>query len=250
MFRMFTQFHNFMEIEYLPIVSPLENQEESAVDFAERTSCNIASALNVVQTSHSYGDSLLLTKALESKLEKPSTYMVEMSNVKTLFNISTQEAVDFLDKFLSMNPDPSGRVKIHGFLRVLRLRESPLSEKIFRYLDVEKQGSVTFRQFFFGSAYILKQPLFLQACELAFTEFDGRGSNYVSQQQLRDSLKIAMPGLSEEEVGELFIIFDTDGDGRVSKDDFMTCLRRNPLLIALFCYGSASKGLLQRGCEQ
>ncbi|XP_043716738.1 lysophospholipid acyltransferase LPEAT2-like isoform X2 [Telopea speciosissima] len=242
MFRMFTQFHNFMEIEYLPIVSPLQNQKESAAHFAERTSYTMASALNVVQTSHSYLDSLLVTEALKSKQEKASTYMVEISKS---FNISTSEAMDFLDKFLSMNPDPSGRVKIHDFLRVLRLRASPLSQKIFGYLDVEKQGSVTFRQFFFGSVHILKRPFFWQACESAFTKFDGQGSIYVSQQQLQDSLKMALPGLSEE-VGELFNIFDTDSDGRVSKEDFMTCLRRNPLLIALFCHGSASEGLLQR----
>ncbi|XP_043715963.1 lysophospholipid acyltransferase LPEAT2-like isoform X2 [Telopea speciosissima] len=228
MFRMFTQFHNFMEVEYLSIVSPLENQKESAAHFAERTSYTIASALNVVQTSHAYGDLLLLTKASQSKQEKPSTYMVEMSKVETSFNISTQEAVEFLDKFLSMNPDPRGRVKIHDFLRVLRLRACPLLEKIFGYLDVEKQGSVTFRQFFFGSAHILKQPLFSQACESAFTECDGRECNYISQQQ----------------VGEMFNIFDTDGDGICSRDDFMTCLRRNPLLIAFFGRGLASNGLL------
>ncbi|XP_042506424.1 lysophospholipid acyltransferase LPEAT2-like isoform X2 [Macadamia integrifolia] len=242
MFRMFTQFHNFVEIEYLPIISPLQNQKDNAAHFAERTSYTMASALNVVQTSHSYLDSLLLTKALESKQENASNYMVEISKS---FNISTLEAVDFLDTFLSMNPDPSGRVKIHDFLRVLRLRASPFSEKIFGYLDVEKQGSVTFRQFFFGSVHILKQPLFFQACESAFTECDGGGSKYVSQQQLRDSLKIALPGLSEE-VEELFNIFDIDGDGMVSKDDFMSCLRRNPLLIALFCHGPAFKSLLRK----
>ncbi|XP_028068680.1 lysophospholipid acyltransferase LPEAT2-like [Camellia sinensis] len=38
MFRMFTQFHNFMEVEYLPVVSPLENQKENAVHFAKRSS--------------------------------------------------------------------------------------------------------------------------------------------------------------------------------------------------------------------
>ncbi|XP_042506579.1 lysophospholipid acyltransferase LPEAT2-like isoform X4 [Macadamia integrifolia] len=36
MFRMFTQFHNFVEIEYLPIISPLQNQKDNAAHFAER----------------------------------------------------------------------------------------------------------------------------------------------------------------------------------------------------------------------
>ncbi|CAN1188913.1 Lysophospholipid acyltransferase LPEAT2 [Linum perenne] len=39
MFRMFTQFHNFFEVEYLPIVSPLDNCKENPVHFAKRVSC-------------------------------------------------------------------------------------------------------------------------------------------------------------------------------------------------------------------
>lgn len=79
MFRMFTQFHNFMEVEYLPVISPLENMKENAVQLSGRTSHAIATALNVVQTSHSYVDMLLYARASELKQEKPWLYMVEMA---------------------------------------------------------------------------------------------------------------------------------------------------------------------------
>ncbi|EHA8589476.1 hypothetical protein COCNU_scaffold010097G000020 [Cocos nucifera] len=53
-----------MQVEYLPIIAPLEKQQ-NAVHFAERTGYAMASTLNVVQTSHSYGDLMLMTRALE-----------------------------------------------------------------------------------------------------------------------------------------------------------------------------------------
>ncbi|KAF2315362.1 hypothetical protein GH714_038941 [Hevea brasiliensis] len=234
MFRMFTQFHNFMEVEYLPIVSPLDNWKENPAHFAKRTSFAIATALNVVQTFHSYGDLMLLMKASQSKQEKPSSYMVEMSMVESLFHISSLEAVDFLDKFLSMNPDPSGRVKFHDFLRVMRLRTCTISEEIFGFIDVEKNGSITFKQFLYGSAHVMKQPLFGQTCELAFSNCSDGGDGPISKEQLGDIIRLAIPDLDDDEIHELFKLFGPDGGGRVSKDNFMSCLRKNPLLIVLF----------------
>lgn len=234
MFRMFTQFHNFMEVEYLPVIAPLDNRKENASHFAERTSYALASALNVVQTSHSFGDLMLLTKASQSKQEKVSLYLVEMAWVESAFGISTLEALEFLDKFLSMGPDSSGRVKIDGFLRSLRLGRSPLSEKIFGFIDVEKLGSITFRQFFLGSAHMLKQPLFRQACAGIFNVCDQESKGFISKQQIEDAIHSAVPSTSEDDVIELSNMFDIDNDGTVSFDDFNTYLRRNPLMIALF----------------
>ncbi|KAA3462183.1 lysophospholipid acyltransferase LPEAT2 isoform X1 [Gossypium australe] len=234
MFRMFTQFHNYMEIEYLPIIMPPDNEKQSAVHFAERTGQAMASALNVVQTSHSYGDLMLLMKAAELQQERPWSYMVEMAGIESLYHISSLEAVDFLDKFLSMNPDTSGCVKLHDFSRGLRLKACKLSEEIFGFLDVEKNGSITFKQFLFGVAHVMKQPLFMQACELAFAECDVRGDNYCMKEELSNILRQAIPDLNEDEVHGLLNLFDSNNDGRISRDDFITCLRKNPLLIALF----------------
>ncbi|KAK1295851.1 Lysophospholipid acyltransferase LPEAT2 [Acorus calamus] len=233
MFRMFTQFHNFMEVEYLPVITPRNDKQENAIHFAERASHVLAGALNVLQTSHSYGDLMLLTKAAQLGLDNVSEYTVEMAWVERSFNISTSEAIDFLDKFLSMKPDSRGHVNIQGFSAVLRLGLCPFTEKIFTFLDVEKCGYITFRQFLLGSAYVLKQPLFKQACIAAYDKFDD-GHGYMSMRQLGNLVQHAVPNLHHEKLGQLFKLFNVDDDGLISRDDFMSCLRRNPLLIALF----------------
>ncbi|KAH0933160.1 hypothetical protein HID58_010277 [Brassica napus] len=234
MFRMFTQFHNFMEVEYLPVIYPNDNHKQNAVRLSQKTSHAIATSLNVVQTSHSYGDLMLLNKASELKLENPSNYMVEMAKVESLFHVSNSEAVRYLETFSSMNPDSSGRVTLHDFLRVLKLKPCTLSEEIFEFIDVEKVGSITFRQFLFASAHVSTQPLFQQTCELSFSHCDADGDGYISIQELGDALKPTIPNLNKVEIQGMFMFLDDDKDQRISKNDFLSCLRRNPLLIAMF----------------
>jgi len=79
---MFTQFHNFMEVEYLPVVYPPEIKQENALHFAEDTSYAMARALNVLPTSYSYGDSMIMARAVEAGKVNCSNYMVEMAWVK------------------------------------------------------------------------------------------------------------------------------------------------------------------------
>ncbi|KAK2650470.1 hypothetical protein Ddye_017959 [Dipteronia dyeriana] len=67
MFRMFMQFYNFIEVKYLPVVFPSNNQKENALHFAEKTSHALASAFNVVETSHSYGEVMLQMRASQLK---------------------------------------------------------------------------------------------------------------------------------------------------------------------------------------
>ncbi|KAL9265395.1 Lysophospholipid acyltransferase LPEAT2-like protein [Drosera capensis] len=203
MFRMFTQFHNFMEVEYLPVIRPLRE-------------CKL-----ICKNIWRKGNMILLTKAAQMKQVNPSKFMVEMAKVESAYQITNREAVEFLDKFLSMNPDnSSGSVRLPDFSRVLKLKTCGLSKKIFAFLDVEKNGQITFKQFLYGSLYVLKHPSFRRACEVAFSKTSTVRESYISEQEFGDLVRLAILDMSADEVSDLFHLFDHDGDGKVSKDTF------------------------------
>ncbi|PKU62541.1 lysophospholipid acyltransferase LPEAT2 [Dendrobium catenatum] len=234
MFKMFTQFQNFMEVEYLPVIFPCE--EETALQLSKRTSCMMGSALNVVQTSHAYGDLMLLTRASELTKDNCSNFLVEMAWVESSFSISTSEALELMDQFCLMNPDSNGRVQIHGFLTAFELGDNLIFKKIFAYLDVERKGSISFRQFLIGSAHVRKQPLFMRACETAFNAFCDIESScaILTIEQFHDKLQSMIPTVNKESLIQLVHLFDVDNDGKIDRDDFMSCLWKNPLFVALF----------------
>ncbi|XP_066378532.1 lysophospholipid acyltransferase LPEAT2-like [Miscanthus floridulus] len=234
MFKMFTQFHNFMEVEYLPVVYPPEIKQENALHFAEDTRYAMARALNVLPTSYSYGDSMIMARAVEAGKVNCSNYMVEMAWVKDIYGVSTAEAMELLEHFLAMNPDNDGRVEAEDFWAHFGLDCSPLCKKIFHYLDLGIKESITFRQFLVGCAHLRKQPLFQGACETAFEKCRDPETSEISRAQLADVLRLSMLLPSDDKMLELFKTFDIDGDDKISRDDFMTCLGRFPFLIAFF----------------
>ncbi|KAL6603299.1 hypothetical protein ACP70R_043660 [Stipagrostis hirtigluma subsp. patula] len=234
MFKMFTQFHNFMEVEYLPVVYPPEIKQQNALHFAENTSYAMARALNVLPTSYSYGDSMIMARVVEAGKENPSNYMVEMAWLKDIYGVSTAEAMELLEHFLAMNPDSDGRVKAQDFWAHFGLDCSPLCKKIFLYFDFDNKESITFRQFLIGCSHLRKQPLFQSACETAFEKCRDPETADISRAQLADVLRLSMLLPSDDGMLKLFKTFDVDDDDKISKDDFLTCLARFPFMIALF----------------
>ncbi|KAG2608473.1 lysophospholipid acyltransferase LPEAT2-like [Panicum virgatum] len=234
MFKMFTQFHNFMEVEYLPVVYPPEIKQENALHFAENTSYAMARALNVLPTSYSYGDSMIMARAVEAGKANCSNYVVQMAWVKDMYGVNTAEAMELLENFLAMNPDSDGHVKAQEFWAHFGLDCSPLCKKIFHYFNSGITDSITFRQFLVGCAHLRKQPLFQGACETAFEKCRDPETSDISRGQLADVLRLSMLLPSDDGMLRLFKTFDVDGDEKISRDDFLTCLGRFPFLIAFF----------------
>uniref|UniRef100_A0A6N2MSE3 EF-hand domain-containing protein n=1 Tax=Salix viminalis TaxID=40686 RepID=A0A6N2MSE3_SALVM len=104
-----------------------------------------------------------------------------------------------------MNPDASGRVKFKDFLRAFRLRTCTLSEEVSctkSYLDSlmqRRMDQLHSSSSLYGSAHVMKQPLFQQSCELAFAQCDTSGCNQISEQELGDTIRLAIPDYDEDE---------------------------------------------------
>lgn len=234
LFRMLTQFHNFIEIEYLPVIFPSQREKDHAAFFAKKVKNVMARAMNVAETNHSYGDLILSTKASELNLSPTSAYMVEMATMEKLFHISTHEAKDFLEKFGAMYPSNSGCVTEDQFLEALELPRTMFSKKIFGFFEKEDEGCITFREFLAGSAFILKHPSFGRLSRAAFDSCDFQKKGFLSYSEVERSLRLVFPDISELQVQRMMTKLDMDGDDSVSWDDFRMFMEKYPELLGVF----------------
>ncbi|KAI3736694.1 hypothetical protein L2E82_26664 [Cichorium intybus] len=72
--------------------------------------------------------------------------------------------------------------------------------RMFEFIDVGKNGKIIFKEFLVGSAHILNQSLFQQACKVAFIKSDIDQDLYINEQEFGDSLMPAMGNFSIDEV--------------------------------------------------
>ncbi|KAI8027788.1 hypothetical protein LOK49_LG02G00377 [Camellia lanceoleosa] len=161
-----------------------------------------------VQTFHSYGDIMLLAKASKSK----QTF--DLSRSCGLFGyISIHES-----KFqMGVNPVAAAE------LRCIVCRGDEQSPVLLPALES--------RQLDNAAAGVCCWWLLLVDKQLVNKSIFG-------------VLDVEKKGkITFKKIHELLKSFDTDSDGRINKDDFITCLRRNPLLVALFSLQLMHKNL-------
>lgn len=232
--RMLTQFHNFMEVEYLPILHPSPREKDHPTLFAKKVKRVMAKALNVPSTNHSYGDLVLTTKVANRKTSSSVSYMVEMAKMEKLFHINTREAGGFLAKFQALDTKHMGYLTEDQFLDNFDLPKATFSQQIFGFFDKEDEGSVSFREFLAGSAFILKHPSFESLCRTSFEFCDINKQGFLGRSEVERSLRLVCQDITPMQVEKWERKLDVDGDGVISWDDFRAFLEQHPEFLAVF----------------
>ncbi|KAJ7519985.1 hypothetical protein O6H91_20G062400 [Diphasiastrum complanatum] len=194
--RMLTQFHNFMEVEYLPIIYPSEAESQHPIEFAEKVRYEMATVLNVPETEHTYGDLMLLTKASELKLIPATSSMVEMGRVGKIFHLTTSEVKDYLNHFVAMGPNKRGFVTKGKFLETIDLPDCEFSNNIFLVFDKLKRGYFNFREFVGVLGFISKNTAFDGLVTSAFEACDTDRDGCLSRSEVEQSLRTIFPQVS------------------------------------------------------
>ncbi|XP_078338685.1 lysophosphatidylcholine acyltransferase 2-like isoform X1 [Crassostrea virginica] len=220
------QFYTSVEIEFLPVYTPSEEEKKNAALFASNVRAKMAEALGVPVTDHSYDDCRLMQKAAKLKLPK-SAGLVEFMKLNKKLGLKFDHANDLLDKYYAIAKNSGGNITYDEFAKYLRLPKSEALEEVFNLYDRNGSGTIDFREYVIGLSLISSPENTEETIKFAFQLFDEGNKGYITKEELSTILHGAfnMDGLDAE---VLFDEVDVNEDGKICFDEFKSYVDEKP----------------------
>uniref|UniRef100_A0A3B4B7J2 EF-hand domain-containing protein n=1 Tax=Periophthalmus magnuspinnatus TaxID=409849 RepID=A0A3B4B7J2_9GOBI len=131
-----------------------------------------------------------------------------------------------LDKrFKKLDLDDSGELSVDEFMSLPELQQNPLVQRVIDIFDKDGNGEVDFNEFIEGVLQFSVRGTKEQRLRFAFRIYDMDNDGFISNGELFQVLK-TMVGTNVEDVqlqqivDKTIVSADTDGDGRVSYQEF------------------------------
>ncbi|KAK3741161.1 hypothetical protein QZH41_011829, partial [Actinostola sp. cb2023] len=227
------QFHNYMEIEILPVYKPSCEESNDAKLFARNVRVQMASALNIPITEHTYEDCRLMLEASQNKLPAAAG-LVEYQKISTKLCVRLESMKDLLHKFAEIDTNADGRVDLKEFAAYLNLPVTPHVEGLFSLFDRDDSGYVDFREYIIGMALVAKPANSDEAIKMAFEMFDVNKDGRVTELELKHILQSAYPSIRELDVNCIFKRIDANNQGSVTFEEFYEFAKSHPEYAVIF----------------
>lgn len=225
------QFNNKMEVTYLPVYTPNEDEKRDAKLFANNVRDKMADFLQVSTTYHSFEDCRLMLKARELKLPLDSV-LIEFEKIKSKLNINYENCQEILEKFVRHAKKSDGKMSLKDFSSYLDLPATDPVKQVFNLYDRDNNGYIEFREFLIGLS-LLSRPANTEAnLEMAFNMFDN-GKGHITMSDLQAILYSAF-SMKPEDSEALFKKINTKNDGLITYDEFKTYSAEKPEYAKIF----------------
>nr|XP_056718575.1 lysophosphatidylcholine acyltransferase 1 [Euleptes europaea] len=212
------QFHNFVEIEFLPVYIPSEEERNNPSLYANNVRRVMARALGVSVTDYTFEDCQLALA--EGQLRLPSnTGLLEFAKLVRSLGLKPER----LEKVLNRYSESARRMKkkkvgLKEFAAYLEVPVSDTLENMFALFDEKENGLIDLREYVTALSVVCRPSKTLQTVQLASKMYQSE-AGALTEEDLTCILKTAM-GVSDLNVSNFFRAIDKEERGTITYDDF------------------------------
>lgn len=226
------QVHTKVEVEFLPVYTPDEQEKQDPKLFAANVRQVMANALGIPVTDHSFDDCRLMLKSKKKNLPH-RTGLVEFAKLHDKLGLSWDEVSQSLDKFADIARGQDGKIGVEEFAAYLGLPISPALSEVFNLYDRNGSGGIDFREYVIGLSLVSQPANSDETLKRAFQIFDQRNEGFITFSQGKHILENAFQ-MSEEGVSDLFRKIDKENTGKIYYEEFSAFVREKPEYASLF----------------
>ncbi|KAM7011088.1 lysophosphatidylcholine acyltransferase 2 [Passerculus sandwichensis] len=222
-----------IEIEFLPVHVPTEEEKSDPILFANRVRQTMANALNLPVTDHTFEDCRLMISAGQLTLPMEAG-LVEFTKISKKLNLKWNHVREQLDTFAAIaSASKGGRIGIEEFAEYLKLPISDVLKELFLLFDRNGDGTIDFREYVIGLSILCNPANTEETIRMAFQLFDTDEDGTITEDEFASIIQSALR-LPELDVSALFKEIDADETGKVSYEEFKNFALKHPEYASLF----------------
>ncbi|XP_032629401.1 lysophosphatidylcholine acyltransferase 2 isoform X2 [Chelonoidis abingdonii] len=229
----FCQLLTRVEVEFLPVHVPTEEEKKDPTLFATRVRNIMAMALNVPVTDHTFEDCRLMISAGQLTLPMEAG-LVEFTKISKKLNLKWDPIRDQLDTFAAIaNASKGGRIGMEEFAEYLKLPVSDVLKELFLLFDRNGDGTIDFREYVIGLSVLCNPANTEETIQMAFKLFDVDDDGSITEEEFACILRSSL-GVPDLDVSQLFKEMDTDNSGKITYNEFKDFAFKHPEYAKLF----------------
>lgn len=222
-----------VEVEFLPVYVPTEEERNDPILFANRVRQTMATALKVPVTDHTFEDCRLMISAGQLTLPMEAG-LVEFTKISKKLNLKWNHVREQLDTFAAIaSASKGGRIGIEEFAEYLKLPISDVLRELFLLFDRNGDGTIDFREYVIGLSILCNPANTEETIHMAFKLFDQDDDGTITEKEFACIIQSAL-GLPDLDVSNLFKEIDADETGKLSYDEFKNFALEHPEYAKLF----------------
>ncbi|KAI5938789.1 lysophosphatidylcholine acyltransferase 1 isoform X1 [Manis javanica] len=213
------QFHNQVEIEFLPVYSPSEEERKDPALYASNVRRVMADALGVSITDYTFEDCQLALA--EGQLRLPTdTCLLEFARLVRGLGLKPEKLKKDLDKYSESARRKNGdAIDLPEFAAYLEVPLSDTLGDMFSLFDESGGGRIDLREYVVALSVVCRPARTLDTVQLAFKMYGSQEDSSIDEGALSSILKTAL-GVAELPVTDLFKVIDQEEKGRITFADF------------------------------
>ncbi|XP_036997432.2 lysophosphatidylcholine acyltransferase 2 isoform X1 [Artibeus jamaicensis] len=220
-----------VEVEFMPVQAPSDEEKRDPVVFAGRVRNLMAQALGIPMTEHTYEDCRLMISAGQLTLPMEAG-LVEFTKISRKLKLNWDSVRKHLDEYAAIaSSSKGGRIGIEEFAEYLKLPVSDVLRQLFALFDRNNDGSIDFREYVIGLAVLCNPANTEEIIQVAFKLFDVDEDGSITEEEFSTILQASL-GVPDLDVSGLFKEI-AQGDS-VSYEEFKRFALKHPEYAKIF----------------